>query len=98
MLFALFGLGPAEFLVVVVALVLVVWPLWRVCSRAGFPGPLALVALIPLGLIVLLFVLAFAEWPAMRRRPRQPAELDVEAATADRPREHGASSQNITPA
>jgi hypothetical protein len=84
-MFALFNLGPAELVVLLLVVLLVVWPLWRVCTRAGFPGALALVAIIPFGLIVLLFVLAFAEWPALRRRPRQPEELDEEAAV-DRPR------------
>jgi hypothetical protein len=86
-MFALFGLGPAEVLVLVVGLVLLVWPLWRVCSRAGFPGALALLALIPVGLIVLLFVLAFAEWPALRRTARQPDEVAERGAPADRPRD-----------
>jgi hypothetical protein len=92
-MFALFNLGPVELLVLLL-LVLVVWPLWRVCSRAGFPGPLALVAIIPLGLIVLLFVLAFAEWPALRRWPRQPegnvsdrGRDDYPSDPADRPRD-----------
>jgi hypothetical protein len=74
-MFALFGLGPQESLFLLVGSVLLVWPLWRVCSRAGFPGALALLAIIPLGLIVLLFVLAFAEWPARQRTPRPPDEV-----------------------
>jgi hypothetical protein len=74
-MFALFGLGPQESLFLLVGSVLLVWPLWRVCSRAGFPGALALLAIIPLGLIVLLFVLAFAEWPARQRTLRPPDEV-----------------------
>jgi len=41
-----------------------VW--WRILSRAGFPGPLALLMLVPpLALLVSVFV-AFAPWPARR--------------------------------
>ena len=47
---------------------------WLIFDKAGFPGPLALVALIPLGTIVLLGVLAFAEWPVLKEAGSVPAE------------------------
>jgi hypothetical protein len=50
-----------------VALFLFVWPTWRVCVKAGFPGALSLMVLIPGGIVVLLVVLAVVEWPALRR-------------------------------
>jgi hypothetical protein len=49
-----------------VGAVLVVVPLWRLCSRLGFPGPLALLALIPLANVILLYYLAYADWPRDR--------------------------------
>jgi hypothetical protein len=48
--------------------VLFVWPAWRICSRAGFPGALGLLIMVPLLNLVLLYVLAFAEWPALRNQ------------------------------
>lgn len=38
-------------------------PLWRICTRIGFPGWISLAALIPLANLLLLYFLAFAEWP-----------------------------------
>lgn len=68
-MFAFFNLGPQELLILlIIALfyLLVIWPAWKVCVKAGFPGPLSLVVLLPGGILVLLFVLAFIEWPALR--------------------------------
>jgi len=56
--------------------VLVVWPACRICSKAGFPAPLGLLAPVPVLNLALLFVLAFAEWPALRGGSPK-AETDV---------------------
>lgn len=43
---------------------LLIVPLWRICTRAGFNGALSLLALIPwLGLAVIGGVLSYASWP-----------------------------------
>ena len=49
---------PAIFVVPVIAF-------WKICSRAGFPGQLGLLMIVPLANIVLPLYLAFAEWPAL---------------------------------
>ena len=50
-----------------VALILVVVPLWRICGRAGFNPALSLLAAIPLlGLLIVAAVLGFAPWPAQQ--------------------------------
>jgi hypothetical protein len=59
-------LGPAELMVLASALILV-WPAWRICAKAGFPGPLGLLVILPVLNLVLLFFLGFAEWPSLRR-------------------------------
>jgi hypothetical protein len=46
---------------------LVILPAWRICSKAGYPGGLALLFLLPVVNLVLLYFLAFAEWPLERR-------------------------------
>ncbi len=51
-----------EFFVHVLTSVIVVVPLWRLFARAGLNRYLALLAFLPLGVIVALFVLAFARW------------------------------------
>lgn len=42
---------------------------WRIFKKAGFPGALALLLLIPgVGLLAATLVLALAEWPVVRNR------------------------------
>ena len=62
------GLGPTEFLFIVAVAVLLVWPACRICSKAGFPGQLGVLVIIPVLNLVLFYWLAFAEWPALRRQ------------------------------
>jgi hypothetical protein len=75
--------GPAEFSVIfiifffmmgfaVFGVLLTVLPFWKICTKAGFPGPLALLMLVPVANIVLLFYLAFAAWPALRQTGTSP--------------------------
>jgi tetratricopeptide (TPR) repeat protein len=41
---------------------LTIWGLWRILDRAGLQGPLALLCIVPFGLIACLAILAFTEW------------------------------------
>jgi hypothetical protein len=72
MLFAYFGpetiMPVASVIAAAVGVIAIVWPAWRICSRAGFPGALGLLIMVPLLNLVLLYVLAFAEWPALRNQ------------------------------
>lgn len=61
----MFGLGYQE-LLLLLFLPLFILPFWRIFSKAGFPGWLGIGMLIPLANILLLYYLAFAEWPAYR--------------------------------
>ncbi len=56
-----------HWLILAVWLAIFIVPLWRIVSRAGFPGALALLAVIPLLNIVLLWVFAFVKWPIERK-------------------------------
>jgi hypothetical protein len=50
--------------------ILPVWFAWVALTRAGLAGPLALLLLVPFGILIVFGVLAFAEWPNLpRRRP-----------------------------
>ncbi len=49
------------------AVVLIVVPLWKICARAGFNPLLSLLAIIPVvGLLAVAIILAFTEWPASK--------------------------------
>jgi hypothetical protein len=50
----------------VVASAVIVVPFWRIFAKAGFPGALALLMLVPVANLIMLFILAFMEWPALR--------------------------------
>ncbi|MGH9600141.1 MAG: hypothetical protein ACRD27_09765 [Terracidiphilus sp.] len=57
------------FYVIVVALVMV--PCWFICKKAGFSPWVALACILPtLGTLVLLYVLAFADWKVMPVPPQ----------------------------
>ncbi|MEM6373124.1 MAG: hypothetical protein AAF727_10150 [Pseudomonadota bacterium] len=47
---------------------LLIFPLcfWKILTKAGFSGFWGLFAVVPGGLIVLLLVLAFVDWPSQR--------------------------------
>jgi len=60
----------------VIGAVLTVIPFWKICTKAGFPGPLALLMLVPLANIILPFYIAFAEWPALRQGQGAPPARD----------------------
>ncbi|PAU77051.1 hypothetical protein CK501_15130 [Halovibrio salipaludis] len=46
---------------------LLVIPFWKLTTRTGYPGPLALLILIPLVNLGFIYFLAFSEWPVDRR-------------------------------
>ncbi|MGE0422989.1 MAG: hypothetical protein AB7O88_12025 [Reyranellaceae bacterium] len=60
----------AYLVVMVLALII---PTWRICNRAGYSGALSLLHLIPgVGTVIVFAVLAFGTWPAGEAAPRGP--------------------------
>lgn len=55
------------FMIVVLAILIV--PFWFICKKAGFSPWLSLLNIIPLGNLVLIYVLAFAEWKVVPLPP-----------------------------
>ena len=49
-------------------LLVCVVPFWNIFRKAGFPGALALLMPVPGVNLVLLYILAFGEWPSLRKR------------------------------
>lgn len=60
--------GPIELILIIVIGAVFVVPFWKIFSKAGFPGALSLLMLVPLVNLIMIFVLAFAEWPALREK------------------------------
>lgn len=64
------------FLFAIIGILLVIIPTWFVCKKAGFSPLLSLLVIVPMGGLVLLYVLAFAEWkvvPAAQTAYMPPA-------------------------
>lgn len=55
--------GLIVFFIGVVVYAALVFLFWRILTKAGMSGPLALIAIIPgIGLLVVLCILAFGDW------------------------------------
>ncbi len=52
-------------LFIAVGLAIVIVPYWFICKKAGFSPWLSLLNAVPLGNLVLIYVLAFAGWKVM---------------------------------
>ena len=59
--FAMAFMAIIPFLILI-GLAIVIIPCWFICKKAGFSPWLSLINIIPFGNVVLLYVLAFAEW------------------------------------
>jgi len=65
---------PGLMELMVISLIVLLWggiwvlPFWFIFEKAGFPGALSLLMLIPPVQVVMVFVLAFTPWPALGNR------------------------------
>ncbi len=62
---ALMVMVPIFMLVGIIFLAIIIVPFWFICKKAGFSPWLSLLNLVPLGNLILLYVLAFAQWKVM---------------------------------
>ena len=74
MVIGLFAILP---ILILVGFAILVIPFWFICKKAGFSPWLSLLNIIPLGNLILIYVLAFAEWkvapvPQMAWQPPFP--------------------------
>ena len=60
-----------QIIIIVCIVALIIWPWFKIFAKAGFSGWMALLMLIPLMNVIMLFYLAFAEWPALRERAQR---------------------------
>ena len=72
---AVFGIGMLilcgiGILVGLALLVFVVVCWWKVFSKAGYSGALALLMFIPFGELIMLCIMAFGKWPALKELQR----------------------------
>jgi hypothetical protein len=53
---------PIFLVVGIVCVAIVIIPLWKICTKAGLSGPLSLLTIIPFGMLIVLYVIAFSQW------------------------------------
>jgi uncharacterized membrane protein YhaH (DUF805 family) len=63
----------AVFIYLVVMVLVLIIPTWRICNRAGYSGAISLLHLIPgVGTLIVFAILAFGTWPAGEAAPPGP--------------------------
>jgi hypothetical protein len=65
------NLGITELIIILIfavvfAIAVIVWPYWRIFRKAGFSPAFGFLMLVPIANIVMLFYLAYADWPALK--------------------------------
>lgn len=70
MLAFLQNLSPVQLLFAMIALAIVILPFWKIIQRIGYSPWLSFLAIIPFGIFILLYVIAFAPWPTEGQRTR----------------------------
>jgi hypothetical protein len=55
--------------IILVGLTIIIVPFWFICKKAGFSPWLSLLNIIPAGNLILVYVLAFADWKVVPVAP-----------------------------
>ncbi len=57
-------------ILMIIGLAVIIIPFWFICKKAGFSPWLSLLNIVPFGTLILVYILAFADWKLV---PAQPA-------------------------
>lgn len=60
------SIGLPELLVIFVFVIFAIVPFWKIFSKAGYPGIMSLTMFVPFLNVLMLFFLAFGEWPVLK--------------------------------
>jgi hypothetical protein len=61
------SIGLPELLVIVIVIGCLILPFWKILEKAGYPGVMGLMMLVPFLNFVMLLYLAFSDWPVLRQ-------------------------------
>lgn len=56
-------------IMMIIGLAIIIIPFWFICKKAGFSPWLSLLNIVPFGMFILIYVLAFAEWKVAPAAP-----------------------------
>lgn len=59
-------------LIMLIAAIIVIIPFWRIFAKAGYSSWLSILMIIPFVNIIMLYFLAFANWPILKERNNLP--------------------------
>ena len=59
-------IGPIELAIILLVGILPAIAFWKIFSKAGYPGALGLLLLVPLVNLGMFFFLAFSRWPVLK--------------------------------
>ncbi|MAK56367.1 MAG: hypothetical protein CML17_11085 [Pusillimonas sp.] len=65
------GMWAGNLLWMLVIAIVVIIPAWRICKRIGYPGWLGILIVVPLANLVLLYFIAFSNWPVNKNVNQQ---------------------------
>ncbi len=57
-------MSTGHWLWMLVIAILFVIPVWRICQRIGYQGWMGILIIIPVVNLILLYFIAFSDWPA----------------------------------
>jgi len=60
------GMWPLGPLTMLVFAALIIVPFWFIFKKAGYPQWLGLLMVVPMVNLVMLYILAFSDWPSLR--------------------------------
>ncbi|MCB9136761.1 MAG: hypothetical protein H6642_00275 [Caldilineaceae bacterium] len=55
-------------IILIVIPLIAILPFWKIFAKAGYNGALSLLMIVPLVNLIMLFFLAFADWPILKRQ------------------------------
>lgn len=59
-------MGGTAFLVAIIFAIVIIFPYVRIIQKAGYSGWWVLVGVVPIVNIIMIYVFALSEWPALR--------------------------------
>lgn len=59
----------------IVAAILPVIAFWKICEKAGFPGALGLLMMVPIANFILPLYVAFAKWPIHEQMQKETTNI-----------------------
>ena len=62
------AMGFGQLIMMLVWIVIVVVPFWKITTKAGYSGWLSLLMIVPLVNLAFLYFLAFAKWPSLEKQ------------------------------